>query len=85
MHFARLFTYQVNNWSKLERYVEQGYMPIGNNIAERAIRHFVIGRKNWLLIDTHKGATVTAQLYSLIETAKANGKSPMCGRHKSRV
>lgn len=38
--------YLASNWNKLERYVEQGYLPIDNNAAERAIRPFVIGRKN---------------------------------------
>ena len=47
-----------------------------NNAAERAIRPFVIGRKNWLFSDTPKGATASAQLYSLVETAKANGQEP---------
>ncbi|MDM9651211.1 transposase domain-containing protein, partial [Pseudomonas wenzhouensis] len=41
-----------------------------------AIRPFVIGRKNWLFSDTPKGATASAQIYSLIETAKANGQEP---------
>ncbi|PPV41349.1 transposase domain-containing protein, partial [Ectopseudomonas oleovorans] len=44
--------------------------------AENAIRPFVIGRKNWLFSDTPKGATASAQIYSLIETAKANGQEP---------
>lgn len=73
---GRAVTYLANNWSKLERYVEQGYLPIDNNTAERAIRPFVIGRKNWLFSDTPKGATASAQLYSLVETAKANGQEP---------
>lgn len=68
--------YLASNWSKLERYVEEGYLPIDNNAAERAIRPFVIGRKNWLFSDTPKGATASAQLYSLVETAKANGQEP---------
>jgi hypothetical protein len=46
------------------------------NRAENAIRPFVIGRKNWLFSDTPKGATTSAQIYSLIETAKANGQEP---------
>ena len=46
------------------------------NPAERAIRPFVIGRKNWLFSDTSKGATASAQLYSLVEIAKANGQEP---------
>lgn len=66
----------ASNWSKLERYVEHGYLPIDNNTAERAIPLLVIGRKNWLFSDTPKGATASAQLYSLVETAKANGQEP---------
>ncbi|WP_376738840.1 transposase domain-containing protein [Ectopseudomonas oleovorans] len=46
------------------------------NRAENAIRPFVIGRKNRLFSDTPKGATASAQIYSLIETAKANGQEP---------
>ncbi|TBV04492.1 IS66 family transposase [Stutzerimonas kirkiae] len=68
--------YLANNWSRLVRYVEAGYLPIDNNRAERAIRPFVIGRKAWLFSDTPKGATASAQIYSLIETAKANGQEP---------
>jgi hypothetical protein len=68
--------YLASNWNKLERYAEEGYLPIDNNLAERAIRPFVIGRKNWLFSDTPKGATASAQLYSLVETAKANGQEP---------
>jgi hypothetical protein len=68
--------YLASNWNKLERYVEEGYLPIDNNPAERAIRPFVIGRKNWLFSDTPKGARASAQLYSLVETAKANDQEP---------
>ncbi|NMZ11755.1 IS66 family transposase [Pseudomonas proteolytica] len=73
---GKAITYLANNWSKLERYVEEGYLPIDNNSAEPAIRPFVIGRKNWLFSDTPKGATASAQLYSLVETAKANDQEP---------
>lgn len=44
--------YLASNWNKLERYAEEGYLPTDNNAAERAIRPFVIGRKNWLFSDT---------------------------------
>lgn len=47
-----------------------------NNRAENAIRPFVIGRKNWMFSDTPQGASASAQTYSLIETAKANGREP---------
>ncbi|WP_122574657.1 IS66 family transposase, partial [Pseudomonas viridiflava] len=73
---GKAISYLASNWSKLERYVEEGYLPLDNNTAERAIRPFVIGRKNWLFSDTPKGATARAQLYSLVETAKANGQEP---------
>lgn len=52
------------------------WIAYDNNAAERAIRPFVIGRKNWLFSDTPKGAVASAQLYSLVETAKANGQEP---------
>ncbi|WP_454910677.1 IS66 family transposase [Stutzerimonas chloritidismutans] len=73
---GKAICYLASNWNKLERYVEEGYLPIDNNAAERAIRPFVIGRKNWLFSDTPKGATASAQLYSVVETAKANGQEP---------
>ncbi|NKQ12823.1 IS66 family transposase [Pseudomonas sp. SST3] len=73
---GKAINYLASNWSRLERYIEAGHLPIDNNAAERAIRPFVIGRKNWLFSDTPKGATASAQIYSLIETAKANGQEP---------
>ena len=48
-------------------------VPISNNLAENAIRPFVVGRKNWLFCDTPKGAESSAIVYTLVETAKANG------------
>jgi transposase len=73
---GKAVNYLASNWSRLVRYVEGGHLPIDNNRAENAIRPFVIGRKNWLFSDTPKGATASAQIYSLIETAKANGREP---------
>ncbi|SHH84324.1 Transposase IS66 family protein [Desulfofustis glycolicus DSM 9705] len=51
-------------------------MTPDNNLAENAIRPFVVGRKNWMFAGTPKGARASADLYSLIETAKANGLEP---------
>ncbi len=73
---GKALNYLANNWNKLVRYVEAGHLPIDNNAAERAIRPFVIGRKNWLFSATPNGATASAHLYSLVETAKANGREP---------
>ena len=47
-----------------------------NNLCENAIRPFVVGRRNWLFADTVAGATASANLYSLIETCKANQVDP---------
>ena len=60
----------------VERYVENGNLQIDNNRAERAIKPFVIGRKNWMFSNTAKGAQASAILYSLIESAKSNGLTP---------
>ncbi len=51
-------------------------MEIDNNAAENAIRPFVLGRKNWLFSASVKGVKASANLYSLIETAKANNLEP---------
>ena len=60
-------------WPKLVRYVENGNWPISNNLCGNAIRPFVVGRKGWLFADTVAGARASANLYSLVETCKANG------------
>ena len=69
-------SYMRDYWSMLTRYTERGDLPIDNNRAENAIRPFVIGRKAWLFSDTPAGANSSAIIYSLVETAKANGLEP---------
>lgn len=66
-------TYWQNQAHKLETYLKDGRINIDNNRAERAVKPFVIGRKNWLFSNTARGAEASAMLYSFIETAKANG------------
>ncbi len=73
---GKALQYLHNLWDKLIRYCDDGRLNIDNNPIERAIRPFVTGRKNWLFSDTVKGAKASANLYSLIETAKANGLEP---------
>jgi len=68
--------YLHNQWQHLINYACDGDYPIDNNAAENAIRPFVIGRKNWLFSASQKGAVSSANLYSVIETAKANGLEP---------
>jgi transposase len=73
---GRAMTYLDGQWHKLVRYVERGDLPIDNNACENAIRPFVTGRKAWLFSDTPAGAHASALIYSLVETAKANGCEP---------
>jgi transposase len=68
--------YLDKQWPKLERVLEDERIPLDTNAVERAIRPFVIGRRNWMFADTPGGATASARLYSLVETAKANGIEP---------
>ena len=69
-------SYMRSYWGKLIRYTERGDLPIDNNRCENAIRPFVVGRKAWLFSDTPAGANASAIIYSLVETAKANGIEP---------
>ena len=73
---GKAIQYCKNQWHKLIRYIENGDLNIDNNRAERAVKPFVIGRKNWLFSNTGNGAKASAMHYSLIETAKANGLVP---------
>ena len=59
-------------------FLDHGEIDISNNLAENSIRPFVVGRKNWLFCDTPRGAQSSAIVYSLVETAKANGLDPYC-------
>lgn len=68
--------YMDKQWPKLIVYTQDGRLRMDNNLVENAIRPFVIGRKNHLFSDTVSGAKASANLYSLIETAKANGLEP---------
>lgn len=68
--------YLQNQWPRLIGYLDDGRYPIDNNRAENAIRPFVVGRKAWLFSNSVAGVKASANLYSLIETAKANGVEP---------
>ena len=68
--------YLDKQWQRLIAYLVDGRIEVDNNRCENAIRPFVIGRKAWLFSDTPAGADSSARLYSLIETAKANGVEP---------
>lgn len=68
--------YALNQWPKLIVFLDDGRIPIDNNLVENALRPFVLGRKAWLFSGIPKGARASAGLYSIIETAKANDLEP---------
>ncbi|WP_045856572.1 IS66 family transposase [Teredinibacter purpureus] len=73
---GKALSYLSNQWARLAAYIDDGSYPIDNNAAERSIRPFTIGRKNWLFAKSQAGARASANIYSLVETAKANGLNP---------
>jgi transposase len=73
---GKALAYLEKNWGKLTVYTEDGRLSIDNNPAENAIRPFVLGRKNWIFSASVDGAKASANLYGLIETAKANNLEP---------
>lgn len=68
--------YALNHREGFMNYLLDGNCVISNNTAENSIRPFTIGRKNWLFSGSPKGAEASAVVYSIIETAKANGLNP---------
>lgn len=68
--------YLREQWPYLVRYLEDGRLELSNNRAERSIKPFVMGRKNWLFSNTPAGAQSSAVIDGLIETAKENELDP---------
>ncbi len=69
---AKALNYSINQEQFLRVFLSNGDVPMDNNLAEQAIRPFTIGRKNWVTINSIRGAQSSAVMYSLVETAKAN-------------
>ena len=74
--FGLALTYCLNQWDKLKAFLQDGRLELDNNRAERSIKPFVIGRKNFLFSNTPRGAKASATIYSVVETAKENGLNP---------
>ena len=70
---GKAFEYAFKRREFLGNYFNDGDCAISNNASENAIRPFTVGRKNRLFSDTPKGAKASADIYSIVETAKANG------------
>ena len=73
---GKALAYLDKYWDRLTRYTERGDLPIDNNPCEGATRPFVVGRKGGVFSDTLAGAHASALIYSLVETAQANGREP---------
>jgi transposase len=73
---GKAVNYTLNQWHRLIAYADTSCASPDNNLAENAVRPFVVGRKNWLFSYTPEGASASAALYSIIETAKANNLEP---------
>ena len=74
--FGVAVNYGRQQWPKLTMFLEDGRLELSNNRAERSIKPFVIGRKNWLFANTPRGAKASAVIYSIVESAKENGLNP---------
>lgn len=68
--------YALNQENYLKRYLEDGHLSIDNLAAERALKNFAIGRRNWLFAKSIRGAQASATVYSIMETALLNGLKP---------
>ncbi|MDT8337406.1 MAG: IS66 family transposase [Candidatus Izemoplasmatales bacterium] len=74
--YGKAITYALNQMPNLMHYLELGELDIDNNRAERSIKPFVIGRKNWLFNHSVEGAHASARLYSIVQTCLINNVNP---------
>ncbi len=68
--------YARNNWAALGRYLEEGYLAIDNNLAERTLRAVALGRVNWGVIGSEAGGKTAAILYTITATCRHLGMDP---------
>jgi transposase len=73
---GKALAYTTSQWPKICRFLDYPEMPVDNNYCEQQIKSFVTGRKAWVFCDSKVGATASANLYSLVMTARANGVEP---------
>ena len=76
MALYNALAYALKYWPYVLNVLDDGRLELSNNISERAIRPFAIGRKNYLFSDTPEGAHASAGAYSIVTTAKMNGLNP---------
>ena len=75
-HLGKAVSYCLKHWKELNNFLLDGRLELSNNRAERSIKPFVIGRKNFLFCITPRGARASATTYSIVESAKENGLKP---------
>lgn len=68
--------YTLGIWDKLNKYLEQGYLQIDNNLIENAIRPLALGKKNYLFAGSHQGAERIAMAYSFMAMCKITDQNP---------
>lgn len=73
---AKAIDYSLGRWRALTRYLDDGEVPIDNNAVENSIRPLALGRRNWLFVGSCDAGERTANIMSLIESAKLNGHDP---------
>jgi transposase len=73
----KAFTYTLNQWTALNRYVQEGYLSMDNNLAERMVKYAATGRKNYLFVGNERAGRNAANFYSLVSSAKVNTVEPM--------
>jgi hypothetical protein len=73
---AKAMDYSIKRWSALVRYLDNGQLPIDNNLIENTIRPIALGKKNWLFAGSQRAGKRAATAMSLIQSAKMNGLDP---------
>ena len=74
---AKAITYVLNQKPYMMTYLEDGRCRLSNQISENAIRPVTVGRRNWLFCDSTEEADASMAVYTLLETARANGLNPL--------
>ena len=73
---AKALDYSLRRWGALTRFLDNGQLPVDNNLIENQIRPIAIGRNNWLFAGSLRAGKRGAAIMSLIQSAKLNGHDP---------
>ena len=70
---GQAIAYALRHWTALTRFLDDGFLAIDNNVAEQALRHIALGRKNWLFAGSAKGAETAAILFTVTSSCHRHG------------